>query len=135
MVAARTPRATAAKSRAVPYEDDVQEPEIIEISTGQAQGEEAERVPVFSIDGTVYSIPKVIPRWMTMKVLKEARAHGQEVASQMAIELILGEEALDALNACNERGEVSDEQYDIILEKIQERAFGQAAQQGKVSRR
>jgi uncharacterized membrane protein len=72
---------------------------------------------------------------MTMRVLKEARAHGQEVASQMGIELILGEEALEALNACNERGEVSDEQYDAILDKIQKRAFGQAAQQGKASKR
>ena len=45
------------------------------------------------------------------------------------------EEALDALNGCNERGEVSDEQYDAILDKIQKRAFGQAAAQGKASGR
>ncbi|AMW13313.1 hypothetical protein A4E84_29755 [Streptomyces qaidamensis] len=135
MAAARTPRASTARTKAVQYEDNVQEPEIIEISTGQRQAEEIERIPVFSIDGTVYTIPKIIPRWMTMRVLKEARAHGQEVASQMGIELILGEEALEALNACNEQGEVSDEQYDAILDKIQKRAFGQAAQQGKASKR
>lgn len=60
----------------------------------------AELVPLFSIDGQVYSIPGEVSASMALRMLDSARRQGMEAATSEALEELLGGEAYQALLQC-----------------------------------
>ncbi len=86
-----------------------------------------ERVPLFYLDDVEYTVPTVIPRSVSFKVLKTLRASGEAAAGQHALELLLGEEGYEALTSSDD---ISDEQFEQIMQIAASLVFGS---QGKGS--
>ncbi len=63
---------------------------MIEISTDKPVSN-APEVPVFSLDGRVYTIPAEIPGWLALQVLHRMRTEGEHVAISWALEELLQE--------------------------------------------
>lgn len=60
----------------------------------------AEREPLFSIDGTVYTVPKEISGTLALGFLDQVRDHGEAIAMGWLLREVLGAEAHAALAAC-----------------------------------
>ncbi len=89
--------------------------------------EEEERVPLFSIDGEVYTIPKVVPQGLALEFLRIAREYGENVAAGRLLERLLGERAYAALEQCPS---LDGEKMQRIVDMAQKIAFGKAEVKG-----
>ena len=96
---ARTRQSAAARTRkraaAKPVLDD--EFEVVELSS---EVPEEERVPLFSIDGDVYTVPKFVPQGISLEFVRLNREHGESVAAVRLLERMLGPKAYAALEQC-----------------------------------
>lgn len=91
---------------------------LVEIVTSD---EVVDTIPLFSIDGVVYSIPAEVSASMALRVLDESRKNGQEAAMAGALEELLGEDAYQALLSCKSL-KVSD--LEKIMEAVQVHVLG-----------
>jgi hypothetical protein len=82
---------------------------------------EIEQVPLFSIDGQVFSIPAEVDASMALRVLDAARRSGMEAAMSGALEELLGEESYQALLNC--KG-LTKENLEQIMALVQEISLG-----------
>lgn len=71
---------------------------LVEIVTTDEQ--DVELIPLFSIDGQVYSIPGEVSASMALRMLDSARRQGMEAATSEVLEELLGSEAYQALLRC-----------------------------------
>lgn len=83
---------------------------------------EAERVVLFYVDDTPYSIPKVIGRNHGLRYLKTARRQGEAMAAQELMETLLGEDGYDALMDCEG---LTDDDLDAITTRLRDGALGE----------
>jgi hypothetical protein len=81
-----------------------------------------DRVVLFYVDDTAYSIPKVIGRNHGLRFLKTARRQGEAMAAQELMEILLGEDGYDALMSCDG---LSDEDLDVITTRLRDGALGE----------
>lgn len=92
-----------------------------------------ERVPLFYIGDTEYTIPAHIPRGVALKYLRQASDVGHELATAPLLISVLGE---DAYMALEESRAMTQDQLDRIVTIIIELALGkQETKGGKASRR
>lgn len=129
----RTRQTTAARKRAaakpvngsgglgfepihIPADDDVEE----------------ERVPLFYIGDTEYTIPKTIPSGVALQYLRVAGERGQDFAAPILLTRVLGEDAYEALE--NSR-HLTEEQLSQIIEHVIDLALGRKEkEEGKAAR-
>jgi hypothetical protein len=125
----RTRQTTAARKRAAVKPTPVEEEyELVELSSTV---EEEERVGLFSIDGTVYTIPKVVPQGIALEFLRIGREHGENVAAVRLLERLLGPDAYTALEQCPT---LDDQKMQQIMDMAQKIAFGKAEVKGGKAR-
>jgi hypothetical protein len=82
---------------------------------------EPERIPVFSLDGVVYTIPGRVPAGLTLQVMEDMGTRGEEAAMVSALRTLMGEEAYTALKTCEY---LTSEQLAEILDSVMERITG-----------
>lgn len=126
---ARTRQTTAARKRAAAKPavvDDGLDFEPIRIAADDDVAEE--RVPLFYIGDTEYSIPKTISPGVALQFLREAREHGRELATAPLLIRVLGE---DAYLALEESRALSEDQMEWIINKVLNLALGRKQKEGK----
>lgn len=122
----RTPvkrRTTASPKRATPkppVEAVDGDFEVIELSS---KPKSEDRVPLFSIDGEVYSIPRTVPQGVALEFLRISRMQGENVALQRLLERLLGSEAYEALE---QSPDLDEDKMQRIADMAQKIAFGNA---------
>jgi hypothetical protein len=82
-----------------------------------------ERVPLFYIGDTEYTIPTEIPPGVALQYLRQARESGHELATPPLLSRVLGEEAYMALEQSKA---VTEAQLEKIVKLIIDLALGQA---------
>ena len=88
-----------------------------------------ERVPLFYIGDTEYTIPKEIPPGAALQFMREAREHGRELAAAPLLIRVLGE---DAYMALEQSRALTEEQMEWIVNKVLDLALGrQEKREGK----
>lgn len=93
---------------------------------------EEERVPLFYIGDTEYTIPKEIPPGAALQYLRQARESGHELATPPLLIRVLGE---DAYMALEQSKAVKEDQLERIVKLIVDLALGQAEKkEGKAQR-
>jgi hypothetical protein len=119
---ARTRQAAAARKRAAakPTPAVDEEYELVELSSTI---EDEERVPLFSIDGEVYTVPKTVPQGFALEFVRLGREYGETVAAVRLLERLLGKEAYAALEQCPT---LDDVKMQKIIDMAQKIAFGRA---------
>jgi hypothetical protein len=95
-------------------------PEPVVITTTDEE-ETEERIPVFSIDGTEYTMPAHIPASTALRVLDMMRRMGQEAAVSWLLEEALGEEAYEALLNCKS---LKPKQLQAVMAVVQDHFMG-----------
>jgi hypothetical protein len=103
------------------------EPSIIEL-VSDPDAPEAERIPLFSIDGTTYSMPTEVDAAASLRVLDVQRRQGEQSALSYALEELVGSEGYQAL--LNFRG-LKKGQLENIMELVQRHALGNLEEQAK----
>ena len=93
--------------------------------------EEEERVPLFYIGDTEYTIPKAIPRGVALKYLRTASEVGHELATAPLLISVLGE---DAYTALEESRAMTGPQLERIVNIIVKQALGAQDAKGKAQR-
>lgn len=81
-----------------------------------------ERVPLFYIGDTEYTIPREIPPGAALQYLRQARESGHELATPPLLIRVLGE---DAYMALEQSRAVTEEQLEKIVKLIVDLALGQ----------
>ena len=128
----RTRQSAAARKRAAtkPADGSDLDFEPIRIAADDDIQEE-ERVPLFYIGDTEYTIPKHIPRGVALGYLRRASEVGHELATAPLLIRVLGE---DAYKALEESKALTDEQLDNIVDIIIRQALGKQGKEGKARR-
>jgi hypothetical protein len=91
-----------------------------------------ERVPLFYIGDTEYTIPKEIPKGVALQYLRHASEVGHELATAPLLIRVLGEDAYEALE--QSKG-LKDDQLERIVDIIVKLALGkQEEKEGKARR-
>ncbi|MFB7244647.1 hypothetical protein ACFCYX_19565 [Streptomyces populi] len=90
-----------------------------------------ERVPLFYIGDTEYTIPKQIPRGVALKYLRNASEVGHELATAPLLIRVLGE---DAYTALEESRAMTGPQLEQIVDIIIKQALGAQETEGKARR-
>jgi hypothetical protein len=90
-----------------------------------------ERVPLFYIGDTEYSVPASIPAGAALEYLRVAREAGPEVGAGALLSRTLGDEAYQALE--RSRG-LTDDQLNQIITIVLDLALGRAEKGGKAAR-
>lgn len=90
-----------------------------------------ERVPLFYIGDTEYSIPKTIPPGVALEFMREAREHGRDLATAPLLTRVLGE---DAYTALEQSRALTEDQLSWIVDKVLDLALGRKEQGGKARR-
>lgn len=80
-----------------------------------------ETVPLFELDGEVYSMPKEPPAGVALKYLRISTEQGQDPAAYFMLTTMLGE---DAYNALAEHPTLTTEQFDQIFKAVEKHALG-----------
>jgi hypothetical protein len=91
-----------------------------------------ERVPLFYIGDTEYTIPRHIPRGVALQYLRHASEVGHEVATAPLLIRVLGE---DAYMALEQSKAMTEEQLGKIVDIIIKLALGKQEKEGKAARR
>lgn len=112
------------KTTAPPVAASDGDAEVVELSSAVV---EEERVGLFSIDGDVYTIPKVVPQGIALEFLRMSREYGENIAAQRLLERLLGAEAYTALEQCPS---LDDVKMQRIVDMAQKIAFGDAEVKG-----
>lgn len=122
----RTRQSTAARTRTAAKPTPVadEEYELVELTSTVP---DEERVPLFSIDGRVYSIPRMVPQGISLEYLRIVRQFGENAAAGRLLERLLGEEAYTALEECPS---LDDEKMQKIMDMAQKITFGAAEVKG-----
>ncbi|MEU8902198.1 hypothetical protein [Streptomyces mirabilis] len=122
----RTRQGAAARKRAAAKPAPVvdEEFELVELSSEVL---DEERVGLFSIDGQVYTIPKVVPQGISLEFVRIGREYGEEAAAVRLLERLLGPEPYLALEQCPT---LDDKKMQKILDMAQKIAFGKAEVKG-----
>lgn len=89
---------------------------------------EEERVTLFYIGDTPYSIPKEIPPGVALQFMREAREHGRDLATAPLLSRVLGEDAYAALEKSRA---LKEDQLEWIVDKVLDLALGRKKQGGK----
>ncbi|MEV6014741.1 hypothetical protein [Streptomyces sp. NPDC051997] len=119
---ARTRQAAAARKRAAAKPNPITDEEFEVVALSSTVPDE-ERVPLFSIDGRVYTVPKFVPQGLSLEFVRLNRQFGENVAAVRLLERMLGAEAYEALEQCPT---LDAEQMQKILDMSQKLAFGKA---------
>lgn len=100
---------------------------MIEIKTTD-QAEPPAREPIFSIDGTTYTIPVEVPASTGLEAMERTRQEGEAQATAWIMEELLGKDGWKALRSCRE---VTKPQLRAIMKICRERVFGGMEEEGK----
>jgi hypothetical protein len=118
---ARTRQTAAARARkraaAKPVDEEF---ELVELSS---EIQDEERVPLFSIDGEVYTVPKFVPQGISLEFVRLNREHGESVAAVRLLERMLGPKSYEALEQCPT---LDEPKMQKIIDMAQKIAFGKA---------
>ncbi|MFM9635981.1 hypothetical protein [Streptomyces turgidiscabies] len=95
----------------IPADDDVEE----------------ERVPLFYVGDTEYTIPREIPPGAALQYLRQARESGHELATPPLLIRVLGK---DAYMALEQSKAITEDQLERIVKLIVDLALGQAEKKG-----
>jgi hypothetical protein len=89
---------------------------------------DAGREPIFSIDGTEYTIPREVPASVGLEAIERTAQEGEAAGSRWLMIKLLGQEGYDALRTCQglEKSDLAAVQR-IIREKV----FGPEEGEGK----
>lgn len=91
-----------------------------------------ERVPLFYIGTTEYSIPKTIPKGVALQYMRHAAEVGHELATAPLLIRVLGE---DAYMALEQSKALDEDQLERIVDIIIKLALGnQEGKEGKAAR-
>lgn len=91
-----------------------------------------ERVPLFYIGETEYTIPREVPPGIGLTYLRHAADIGHELASVPVLIEVLGENAYRALEKSKA---LTKEQLDKIVGIVVKRSLGSQEKEGKAARR
>lgn len=91
-----------------------------------------ERVPLFYIGDTEYTIPKNIPKGVALQYLRQAGEVGHELATAPLLMRVLGE---DAYLALEQSRALTEEQLEKIVNIIIKQALGAPEDKGGKARR
>lgn len=94
-------------------------PLILELTSGPA--EDLERIPIFSVDGTEYTIPKDVPAYVSLEAQELLATQGMVVAERWLMVELLGEDGWKALRSCKT---LTRGQYRKLAASIVEHAMG-----------
>lgn len=87
-------------------------------------------IPIFTIKGKTYSIPKKARVNVALGYLRDVRKHGAEFAAGKLMEAMLGEEAYDALV---EYDDLTPEDLAKVMEAVQQVAMGELEEEPEQS--
>lgn len=90
-----------------------------------SQPVDVETEPLFSIDGTVYSIPKRIPASKTLDILETVAERGELAAAVALFKAVMGDAAYAAAKGCPG---IDDKGLAALLRVVQDKAMGQLKQ-------
>lgn len=91
-----------------------------------------ERVTLFYIGDTEYTIPKTIPSGVALQYLRLAGERGEQFAAPMLLTRVLGEEAYEALETSRA---LKDEQLQQIIDIVVSLSLGRGeTKEGKARR-
>lgn len=90
--------------------------------------EEVDSIPVFSIDGQVYSMPGAISVSFALEAIDVMGQRGELAAMAWLLPEVLGQEAYDALKTCKA---LKPEQLKSIMDRVSEHVMGQLEDLGK----
>ncbi|HET9234932.1 MAG TPA: hypothetical protein VFP10_12395 [Candidatus Eisenbacteria bacterium] len=97
---------------------------MIEITTTPGTDPEAwtkDREPLFSIDGTEYTIPREVPGFITLQAMEVYRGGGDGAATPWIMERMLGADGYQALLKCPA---VTKKNLAAINEVLRRKVFG-----------
>ncbi len=126
---ARTRQATAARKRAAAKPTattDALDFEPIRIDADDTVTEE--RVPLFYIGDTEYTIPRDIPPGAALQYLRMAGERGEQYAAPILLTRVLGE---DAYTALEQSKALKDDQLERIIKLVVDLSLGRAEKGGK----
>ena len=93
---------------------------------------EEERVPLFYIGDTEYSIPRDIPPGVALQYLRTAGEVGEQFAAPTLLTRVLGEEAYEALESSRA---LKDDQLQRIIQIVIDLSLGRGEKkEGKANR-
>jgi hypothetical protein len=124
------PNTVAARKRAAPKpaEPTIGDLDFEPIRIAADEEIDEERVTLFFIGDTEYTIPKNVPAGAALEFLRIAKVHGQEVGAGALLTRVLGEEAYQALE--QSRG-LTDGQLNQIVDLVMDLALGRKEKPGK----
>lgn len=130
---ARTRQTTAARKRAVAKPvNGVGGLDFEPIRIAADDDVEEERVPLFYIGDTEYTIPKDIPPGVALQYLRTAGERGEQFAAPILLTRVLGEEAYDALESSKA---LKDEQLQQIIQIVVDLSLGRGEKkEGKAAK-
>lgn len=99
---------------------------MISISTTQTVNEARE--PLFSIDGTEYTIPVEVPPATSLEAIERVRTEGEAAATAWIMLELLGPEGWKALRECKQ---INRAQLSAIMEVCRTKAYGGMEEEGK----
>ena len=99
---------------------------MIEINTSDTPSDERE--PLFSIDGTAYTIPKVVPGNLSLQAIERMRTESEYAVIAWIMETMLGKQAYRALLDCKA---VKPSQLRAITEICRAKMLGELEEEGK----
>ncbi|WP_030344758.1 hypothetical protein [Streptomyces sp. NRRL S-1022] len=131
---ARTRQTTAARKRAAAKPTGAATPLDFEpIRIAADDDIEEERVPLFYIGDTEYTIPKDIPPGVALQYLRTAGEMGEQFAAPVLLTRVLGEEAYEALESSRA---LTDEQLQRIIQIVVDLSLGRGEkEEGKATAR
>jgi hypothetical protein len=100
----------------------------IDTKVAKQRVDDAERVPIFSIDGAEYSIPKVQRSEIQLRYLDIANARGDEAANYYLLTTMLGQDGYDALAAVDG---LSDEDFQGVIDAVSKVVFPAQSPKGR----
>lgn len=94
-------------------------PDLIRIDSAETAKklEDAERVPIFELDGKVYDVPKVARADVGLEYLDRVEDDGPDVAQAWLIRTMVGDEGFDALR--NVKG-LEQKDWTAIFDRVRD---------------
>jgi tetrahydromethanopterin S-methyltransferase subunit G len=94
---------------------------------------DVDRIVLFYVDDTEYSIPKRVGRNHGLRYLRTMRKQGEALAAQELLEVLIGEDGYQALMDCDD---LEDDQLDQIMNRLRDMALGEVEdEEGKAKGR
>ena len=93
---------------------------LVELTSAEPDTED-EGIPVFSVDGTVYTMPSVISAGLALEVLDRLRTESEEQLIGWLLEEVLGTEAYQVLRSIPN---LKPDQLAAIMDHVSEHVHG-----------